>query len=52
MKRKKKAEPGQGVPDEGLSAEMKAFENFAKKVLSVSKEELDRREAESQKRKE
>jgi hypothetical protein len=40
------------VPSVDLSPEMEAFENLAKRVLSVPKKELDRREDERNKLKE
>ncbi|MBX3114527.1 MAG: hypothetical protein KF836_08170 [Fimbriimonadaceae bacterium] len=47
---KKKQDSSQSPP-EAESQEAKNFQEFAKKVLSVSKEEIDRREAEQKKAK-
>ena len=50
-KAKPKGKTGSKSPPEAPSPEYQAFEKLAKQVLSVPKEELDRREAEAAKQK-
>lgn len=46
MKKEKKPNAGRSDPGEAQSEEAKKFEEFTRQILSVPKEELDRREAE------
>ena len=48
---KKKTEAGSSDKEEAPSPEFAAFEKLAKEVLKVPKTEIDRREAEYQKKK-